>query len=136
VSRRERYFCMIGRDAEGHIAAIELTAENLEGIQRHTRINSNKAPAVADTLHDVLRNAVVGGRQWSSPRPIELGQVLGAHAELLLAVQPLSRADLVGAVAEGLAGMSQEEASYRQAKAQQPRGLRALRILLDGGGRR
>ena len=137
MSRRERYTCLIGRDADGRIAAIEVTAENLEGVQRHTRINDSKAPAVAGALHDMLRNAGIAGRQWSSPRPIELGQVSGAHAELLLlAVKPLRRADRVAAVADGVAGMSREEASYWHAKAQRPRGLRALRILLDGGGRR
>lgn len=137
MSRRERYICMIWRDADGRIAAIELTAKNLEGIQRHTRINGSKAPAVAGAFHDVLRDAGIAGRQWSSPRPIELGQVLGAHAELLLlAVKPLRRAGRVAAVADGVAGMSREEASYWHAKAQRPRGLRALRVLLNDGGRR
>ncbi len=137
MSRREHYSCIIGRDADGRIANIELTAESLEGVQRHTRINAGKAPAIASALHEVLRDAGIAGRQWSSKRPIELGQVPGAHAELLLlAVKPLRRADRVTVVAEGVAGMSREEASYWHAKAQRPRGLRALRVLLDGGGRR
>jgi hypothetical protein len=137
VSRRERYTCIIGRDADGRIAAIEVMAQNLEGVQRRIRINGSKAPAVAGALHEVLRNAGIAGRQWSSPRPIELDQMPGAHAELLLlAVKPLRRADRVAAVAEGVAGMSREEASYWHAKAQRPLGLRALRVLANGGGRR
>jgi hypothetical protein len=51
-------------------------------------------------------------------------------------VKPLRRADRVATVAEGVAAMSREEASYWHAKVQRPRGLRALRILLDGGRRR
>jgi len=134
VSRREQYKCVIQRDADGRVWSIELMAKNLEGVERRTHINASRAPAVAAAFHDVLRGGGIAPRQWSLPKPIELDQVLGAHAELLLlAVQPLRRTDRVAAVAEAIAAMSREEASYWHAKAQRPRGLKALRVLLDDG---
>ena len=62
------------------------------------------------------------GARGRRREPIELDQVAGAHAELLLrAVQPLRRSDRAQAVADGIAAMSREEASYWHAKAQRPR---------------
>jgi hypothetical protein len=70
-------------------------------------------------------------------RPIDLSQTTGAQAWLLLAAtKPLRRADRIDEVAEGVAAMSPEEASYWYAKAQRPRGLRAVRLLLSNDGRR
>lgn len=137
MSRAERFSASIARDLDGRITALTINAVDLEGTHRAVHLNGNRAGRVAAGLHDVVRGAGVGSRSWTSPRPIELDQVTGAQAELLLrAVKPLRRADRIEAVAEGVAAMSREEASYWHAKAGRPGGLRALRMLLGDGRRR
>lgn len=137
MSRAERFSASIARDVDGRITAITINAVDLEGTQRAVHLNGNRAGSVAAGLHEVVRCAGVGSRSWTSPRPIELDQVTGAQAELLLrAVKPLRRADRIQAVGDGVAAMSREEASYWHAKANHPGGLRALRMLLVEGPRR
>lgn len=137
MSRAERYACTVARDDDGRITAITVDATDLEGHERTVRLNGNRASRVAAALHDLVRAAGVGSRAWSSARPIELDQVAGAQAELLLrAVKPLRRADRVDSVGEGVGSMSREEASYWHAQSSRPGGLRALRILLGDRPRR
>jgi len=137
MTRAERFSCAVVRDGEGRITAIAVDATDLEGRERTICLNGTRAARVAAAVHDVLRAAGVGSRAWSSARPIDLDQVAGAQAELLLrAVRPLRRPDRVETVGEGVAAMSREEASYWHAKAGHPGGLPALRLLLADGGRR
>lgn len=137
MSRAERFSASIARDPDGRITAITIDATDLEGKQRCVHLNGTRAGRVAAGLHQVVRGAGVGSRAWTSPRPIDLDQVSGAQAELLLrAVKPLRRADRIEAVGDGVAAMSREEASYWHAKASRPGGLRALRVLLGEGQRR
>jgi hypothetical protein len=137
MTRAERYLCTISRDDDGRITAIEVAADDLEGKHRHVRLNGSRAAHVAGPLQQVLRAAGLRGWQWTSPEPLELSPTLGAHAELLLrAVKPLQRTDRLEAVADGVAGMSREEASYWHAQTQRRQGLKALRVLLSEGTRR
>jgi hypothetical protein len=134
MTRAERYLCTISRDEDGRITAIEVGADDLEGKHRCVRVNGNRAAHVAGPLQQVLRDAGLRGRQWTSPVPLELPSTLGAHAELLLrAVKPLHRLDRLEAIAEGVAGMSREEANYWHAQTQRRHGLKALRVLLNQG---
>ena len=135
-SRREAYRCRVERDGDGRIAGIEVVAADLEGCVRRVWVGPSRALALAAPLHELLRAYGVPGRRWASGGEIELDQVGGAHAELLvLATKPLRRADRVAAVAEGVVAMSRQEASYWHAKARRTRGLRALRVLLEDGAR-
>ncbi len=134
MAQREEYRAAIERDGDGRVQRIDLTAIELEGGSRHIDLNATKAARVAGPLHDLLRAGGVSGRLWSGRAPIDLSQHVGSHAELLLeAVKPLRRADRIDQVADGVAGMSREEAAYWHAKARRPGGLRALRILLTAG---
>jgi hypothetical protein len=137
MTRAERYMCTISRDDDGRITAIEVAVDDLDGRHRHVRLNGNRAAHVAGPLQQVLRDAGLRGRQWTSPEPLELPSTLGAHAELLLrAVKPLQRLDRLEAVADGIAEMSREEAGYWHAQTQRRHGLKALRVLLNEGIRR
>jgi hypothetical protein len=137
VTRSEHYTCTITRDDDGRITAVEITVHDLDGGHRAVRVNGQRAAHVAAPLQEILRTAGLRGRQWTSPLPLELKPTLGAHAELLLrAVKPLRRTDRIAGVAEGVAGMSREEASYWHAQTRRRHGLKALRILIDGGNRR
>jgi hypothetical protein len=137
MTRAERYLCAISRDDDGRITAIEVTADDLDGRHRRVRVNGNRAAHVAGPLQQVLREAGLRGWQWTSPEPLDLPPTLGAHAELLLrAVKPLQRFDRLETVADGVAGMSREEAGYWHAQTQRRHGLKALRILLNEGTRR
>lgn len=137
MSVRERYTCTIARDADGAVEELVVEWVDHAGTARVTRLNGTKAPVVAGALHDILRTGGVSAREWGARRPIELPQVAGAHAELLLrAVLPLRRADRLDEVATGVARMSREEASYWHAKADRTRGLRVLRLLLSDDARR
>ena len=137
MSRAERFACTVTRDADGRITSITVDAVDLEGNERAVVLNGSRAARVAAAIHDVLRGAGVGSRVWSSSKPIDLDQISGAQAELLLrAVKPLRRADRIETVGEGVAAMSREEASYWHAKAGHPGGLPALRLLLGDGARR
>jgi hypothetical protein len=136
MNRREQYVCTVDRDDDGRVLSIELDAIDLEGEERHVRINGQRASRIASAVHDVLRAGGVKGRAWSSKRPIDLDQVTGAQLELLLhAARPLRRGDRLDQVSEGVARMSREEAAYWHAKSHQPGGLPALRVLLVGGHR-
>jgi len=130
----ERYLCTISRDDDGRITAIDIAVDDLDGNHRQIRVNGNRAAHVAGPLQEVLRGVGLSGREWTSTRPLELRPNPGAHAELLLrAVKPLQRIDRVTAVAEGVAGMSREEASYWHAQTRRRHGLKALRVLLNVG---
>lgn len=136
MARRERYRCAIVRDGNGQIVALTVDALDLEGGERRVMVRNARIADLVSPLQQVLRERKISGRAWTSREPIELDQVAGAQVELLLrAVQPLRRSDRAQAVAEGIAAMSREEASYWHAKAQRPGGLRALRILLTGARR-
>ena len=136
MSRAEHYTCQISRDDEGRIIAVEVDVIDLEGGQRVIRVNSHRAAHVAAPLQEILRTAGLNGRRWTSRQPFELAPTLGAHAELLLrAVKPLRRIDRIAGVAEGIAEMGREEANYWHAQTQRRHGLKALRVLLDGGAR-
>ena len=134
--QRERFRCVVERDAEGRVLAVCVDAvTNAAG--RSTRVNSTKATRIAGPLHDVLRAAGITGRAWSETKPIDLDYLTGAQVELLLvAVKPLRRADRIDHVGAGVAAMSPEEASYWHAKLVRPGGLPAMRLLLAAGGQR
>jgi len=134
MTRSEHYSCTIIRNNDGRITAVEVDADDLDGGHRLVRVNGHRATQIVGPLQEVLRLAGVAGRRWTTAAPIELAGPSGAHAELLLrAVKPLQRSDRIATVAEGIAGMSREEAAYWHAQSQRRHGLRALRILLDGG---
>ena len=137
MSRSERYAFNVARDDDGRVTELEVIVDDLDGGHRTVRLGGQRANQVAGSLQDVLRAAGIRGRQWTDHTTVPLDPISGAHAELLLrAVQPLHRVDRITAIAEGIAGMSNEEATYWHAKTQRTRGLRALRVLLDGGARR
>ncbi|MGW3800787.1 DUF7680 family protein [Streptomyces sp. 2R] len=137
MSRAEQYTCLITRDEDGRIIAVNVAADDLDGGHRTIHVNGGRATHIAAPLQDVLRAAGFRGRDWTSLKPLELDPMLGAHAELLLrAVKPLRRTDRIVDIAEGVAEMSREEAAYWHAQVQHRHGLKALRILLDGGKRR
>lgn len=132
MSRAEHYTCLVSRDEDGRILAVEIDVTDLEGAQRVIRVNGYQAAHVAAPLQEIFRAAALRGRQWTSPRAFELSPTLGAHAELLLrAVKPLRRIDRITSVAGGIAEMSREEANYWHAQSQRRHGLKALRVLLD-----
>lgn len=137
MSRCERFSCTVLRDTDGRITAIAVDATDLEGRDRAIRLNGARAARVAAAVHQVLRTGGVGSRAWSSSRPIDLDQLVGAQVELLLrAVKPLRRPDRIDTVGDGVAAMSREEAGYWYAKAHQPGGLPALRLLIGEVRRR
>lgn len=136
MSQSEHYTCHITRDDDGRITAVEIQVTDLDGPYRAIQVNAHRAAHVAAPLQEIFRSANLLGRQWTSPRPFELVPTLGAHAELLLrAVKPLRRVDRIVSTAEGIADMGREEANYWHAQAQRRHGLKALRVLLDGGTR-
>jgi len=136
MSRAEHYTCLVSRDEDGRILAVEIDVTDLEGAQRVIRVNGYQAAHVAAPLQEIFRAAALRGRQWTTPRAFELSPTLGAHAELLLrAVKPLRRIDRVTSVAGGIADMSREEANYWHAQSQRRHGLKALRVLLDGASK-
>lgn len=137
MTQSEHYCCTIARDDSGRITAVEIAVDDLDGRHRNVRVNGHRASHIAAPLQEILRSAGLRGRQWTSRAPFELKPTLGAHAELLLrAVKPLRRTDRIIDVAEGVGNMSREEANYWHAQAQRRHGLKALRVLLDGGNRR
>ncbi len=137
MTHSEHYRCRISRDDAGRVAAIEIWARDLEEVDRTIRVDGHRAASIAGSVQDTLRTAGLKGRQWSESAPFEIVPVLGAQVELLLrAVKPLRRVDRIETVAKGVASMSAEEASYWHAQATRRQGLRALRVLLDGGVRR
>lgn len=137
MSRAEQYTCLISRDEDGRIVAVDVAADDLDGGHRAIHVNGGRATHIAAPLQDVLRSAGLRGRDWNAPKPVVLDPMLGAHAELLLrAVKPLRRTDRIIDIAAGVAAMSREEAAYWHAQVQHRHGLKALRILLDGGKRR
>ena len=137
MTRSEHYLCTIARDDDGRIVAVTVDVNDLDGGERHIRVDGQRAAHAAAPLQEVLRSAGLRGRQWTSAIPFELTPTLGAHAELLLrAVKPLRRTDRICGVAEGIAGMSREEAHYWHAQTERRHGLKALRVLLDGGAPR
>jgi len=135
-THREAFTCRIERGADDRITALHVDVVGLRGEPRSTHVTGVKAIRVAASLHDVVRRGGIRPRQWAGTKPIELDYATGAHAELLLlAVKALRRADKAERVAERIAMMSNEEASYWHAKGHQPGGLPALRILLNAGAR-
>ena len=137
MSRDERFTCLIERDGDGRVERVSVHVDHGYGEEETVKVNGSKADLIASTLHTILRSGGVTGRQWSTPKTIELDQGVGSQAWLLLtAVRPLRRQDRIDEVGEGVAAMSREEAAYWFSKAHQPRGLRAIRLLLSDDGRR
>ena len=137
MSRDERFTCLIERDPDGRVERVSVEVDHGYGEREQILVNGNKADLLASTLHNILRNGGVTGRQWSTPKPIQLDQGVGSQIWLLLtAVKPLRRQDRIEEVGDGVAAMSREEAAYWFSKAHQPRGLRAIRLLLSDDGRR
>lgn len=136
MARREQYACTVARNGDGNVSALTVEATDLEGDTRRVTVRGARAVDATSALRELLRGNRISGRAWTSTDPIPLDQVAGAHAELLLrAVAPLRRTDRAVRIADQIAVMSREEASYWHAKAQRPGGLRALRILLTGARR-
>lgn len=137
MTRSETYSCLIERDDDGRITALSVDACELDGSQRHVRVNGYRAIHVAAGFQEVLRSARLRGRELTGTEPIRVDAQLGAHVELVLrAVKPLKRIDRISTVAEGVAAMSREEAAYWHAQVNRRNGLRALRILLAEGSNR
>jgi hypothetical protein len=137
MSRDEHFSCLIERDQDGRIERVSLSVDHGYGDVEEVTVNGGKADLVAATLHDIIRAAGVTGRQWSTPKPLELDQGAGSQVWLLLtAIKPLRRTDRIDEVGAGVAAMSREEAAYWFSKAHQPRGLRAIRLLLSDDTRR
>lgn len=137
MTRNETYRCLIERDQDGRISSLCVQTTDLEGAERQIQVNGYRAIHVAAGFQEVLRSAKLSGRDWTSSDLIRVDSQLGAHVELLLrAVKPLQRLDRIGTVAEGVAGMSREEAAYWHAQTSRRNGLRALRILLGEGRKR
>ncbi len=137
MTRSETYSCLIERDDDGRVKALSVDARDLDGTERHVRVNGYRAIHVAAGLQEVLRSARLRGRELTGTEPIRVDPQLGAHVELVLrAVKPLKRIDRISTVAEGVAAMSREEAAYWHAQISRRNGLRALRLLLGEGSRR
>jgi len=137
VTRNERYRCVIERDEDGRIAALTVQTTDLEGAERQVRVNGYRVLHLAAGFQEILRFAKLRGRDWTSGEPIVVDPQLGAHVELLLrAVKPLQRVDRITTVADGVAGMSREEAAYWHAQTSRRNGLRSLRLLLGEGPKR
>lgn len=137
MTRSERYECVIERDEEGRVAALAVQTTDLEGTERQVRVNGYRAIHLAAGFQEILRSAKLRGRDWTSGAPIVVDPQLGAHVELLLrAVKPLQRVDRITTVADGVAGMSREEAAYWHAQTSRRNGLRSLRLLLSEGTKR
>lgn len=137
MSNRERYLCALDRDRDGAVSAVRVERHDLDGNVRAIEVNGSVTPSIVGHLHHIVRDAGVPGRIWSGRAPIELSQVAGGQVELLLrAVKPMRRPDRIEEIARGIAQMGREEASYWHAKAERPRGLRVLRLMLSDDGRR
>ncbi len=137
MTRNERYQCVVDRDEEGRVAALAVQTTDLEGVERQVLVNGYRAIHVAAGFQEILRSAKLRGRDWTSGEPIAVDPQLGAHIELLLrAVKPLQRVDRITTVADGVAGMSREEAAYWHAQTSRRNGLRSLRLLLAEGPKR
>lgn len=137
MTRSETYSCLIERDEDGRVKALSVQALDLDGGERHVRVNGYRAIHVAAGFQEVLRSARLRGRELTGSDPIRIDPHLGAHVELVLrAVKPLKRIDRISTVAEGVAAMSREEAAYWHAQIDRRNGLRALRLLLAEGTKR
>ncbi|SCG15502.1 hypothetical protein GA0070610_1736 [Micromonospora echinofusca] len=137
MTRSETYSCLIERDDDGRVTALSVAAQDLDGSERHVRVNGYRAIHVAAGFQEVLRSARLRGRDLTSADPIRIDPQLGAHVELVLrAVKPLKRIDRISTVSEAVAGMSREEAAYWHAQINRRNGLRALRLLLGEGPKR
>jgi hypothetical protein len=137
MTRSEIYRVRIERDDDGRVKALNVLATDLNGTDRHIRVNGYRALHVAAGFQEVLRSARLRGRDLTGADAFEVDAHVGAHVELVLrAVKPLKRVDRVSTVAEGVAGMSREEAAYWHAQIDRRNGLRALRTLLGEGARR
>lgn len=137
MTRNERYQCVIKRDEEGRVASLAVQTIDLEGAERQVRVHGYRAIHLAAGFQEILRSAKLRGRDWTSSDPITVDPQLGAHVELLLrAVKPLQRVDRITTVADGVAGMSREEAAYWHAQTSRRNGLRSLRLLLSEGPKR
>lgn len=137
MTRSETYQLLVSRDPDGAVSELALEATDVDSQRRAIRVNGARAIQVTGPLHDLLRAEKIPGRSWAGSAPIQLPPVLGAQVELMLrAAKPLRRHDRIADVAEGVAGMSREEASYWHAQSSHRAGLRALRILLSAGDHR
>lgn len=137
MTRTESFHLLVGRDHDGALVDLSLSAVDVDDQPRGVRLNGARAIQVIGPLHDLLRSAKIPGRSWAGSEPITLPPMLGAQVELMLrATKPLRRPDRIADVVDGIADMSREEASYWHAQSSRRAGLRALRILLSAGSRR
>ena len=63
MSRAEHYTCLVSRDEDGRILAVEIDVTDLEGAQRVIRVNGYQAAHVAAPLQEIFRAAALRGRQ-------------------------------------------------------------------------
>lgn len=130
VSHRETYRVQVARDGDGGVMSISVEVDSDKGARR-SQIAEHRAAIVAGHVHDLLRSGGVSERRWAGGSHFEVEYLPGAHIELLLvAVRPVRLASRASLLAQRIAAMSIEEASYWHAKIPQPGGLPALRLLL------
>jgi hypothetical protein len=136
VHRRQRWRYQFERDGEGRIVAVEIERLGAGENGRLVRVDGHQVVPIVQPVVGVLQRSGVSGRQLADGRAFELWDPPGTQIELLLdAVRPVRRHDRLVGIAEGVAAMSTEEATYWHARAQRPGGLPALRTLLVGGHR-
>lgn len=93
-------------------------------------LNSWRTTVVTEPIAEILLNAQPR-RSLARNTPLDLDEHLGVHILLVLrAVKPLSDYHRTCRVAQGIARMSREEATYWHAHATHKGGLPALRRLL------
>ena len=133
MTGRTTWVCRLTRNDDGALRRAVIEANDGEST-RVVQLRDHHVSRAAEPLRVILGRSGIKGRHWSSSRPLEIDRRAGHQAELLFrAVGPLRRPDRIDRVADGIARMSDEEVSYWHAKATQPGGLRALRIILEEG---
>jgi hypothetical protein len=136
ISRREQWTCRLDRADDGDVVAVEVEHQDGNGMQRRVRLDGPQVATVLEPLVALLQRSGVNGRQITGNGAFALGDPPGPQIELLIeAVLPVRRYDRVVGIANGVAAMSTEEATYWHARAHRPGGLPALRTLLAGGRR-
>ena len=114
------------RDSFGNIAAFEI----LNDEHRKYFLNTWQAGAVSEFVMEILNSAQVG-KTLTLNETMQLDEHLGAHVLLVVrAVKSLAGFERTCRIAQGIARMSREEATYWHAHAQHKGGLPALRKLL------
>ena len=125
MSRAEHYTLHISRDDDGRIAAVvDATSATSTGGRVVVRSTVTEAAQSQRPYTDPSLEQDCADGNGLRRAPFELLPVSGAHAELLLrAVKPIRRADRIVEVAEGIAAMAREEASYWHAQTERRHGL-------------